>query len=171
MIAALLQRKASSNHTKPWCKGNYRGCTTNGWRREMKKSKASLIPITLSSFSTPLKWCMVLQNLALVHCSLQTKPVHQGQGCFSWPYCTWPDLPIIEELDNPPSPDVVREAIKQMSNGKAPKRDGISAEIFKALSNEALKTFLGILVSIWELEEMPTDLRDATIVALFMNKG
>ena len=48
-----------------------------------------------------------------------------------------------------------------MSNGKAPGRDGISAEIFKALSNEALQTFHGIPISIWKMEEMPADFRDA----------
>ena len=39
-----------------------------------------------------------------------------------------------------------------MSNGKAHERDGISAEIFKAVSNEALQTFHGILISICEME-------------------
>ena len=58
-----------------------------------------------------------------------------------------------------------------MTNGKAPRRDGISAETFKAFSNEALQTFHGILASIWEMEVMPVDLRDVTIVALFKNKG
>ena len=75
---------------------------------------------------------------------------------------------LIEDRDDPPSLDEVRKAIKHMSNGKAPGRD---AEIFKALSNEALQTFHGILISIWEMEEMPADFRDATIVALLKNKG
>ena len=58
-----------------------------------------------------------------------------------------------------------------MTNGKVPGRDGISPEIFKALSNEALQTFHGILASIWEMEVMPADLRDVTIVTLFKNKA
>ena len=82
-----------------------------------------------------------------------------------------PQRALIEDIDDPPSLDEVRKAIKQMSNGKAPGRDGISAEIFKALSNEALQTFHGILISIWEMEEVPADFRDATIVTLFKNKG
>ena len=51
-----------------------------------------------------------------------------------------------------------KTAIKQMSNAKAPGSDEISTEIFKALSNEVLKTFHGILVSIWEIEEIPSEL-------------
>ena len=79
-----------------------------------------------------------------------------------------PRRAVIEELDDCPSLHEVRNASKQMTNGKASGRDGISAEIFKALSNEALQIFHGILASIWEMEEMPADLRD---VALFKNKG
>ena len=58
-----------------------------------------------------------------------------------------------------------------MCNGKAPGRDGISVKILKALNNEALQSFRGILPSIWKREEMPSDYRDATIVTLFKNKG
>ena len=82
-----------------------------------------------------------------------------------------PQRPIIEELDNAPSMEEVQKAIKQMSSGKAPGRDGIPAEVYKALSNEALQAFHSILTSIWEEEEIPADLRDAFIVSLFKNKG
>ena len=37
--------------------------------------------------------------------------------------------------------------------------------------SEALQTFHGMLANIWEMEVMPADLRDATIVALLKNKG
>ena len=128
---------------------------TNGGRRKMKKSKASLIPTALSSSSTPLKQCLDLQNLALVHCSLQSEPYSSRTRLLSEHFHQRlnrpssvdpsvleliPQRAVIEELDDPPSLDEVRKAIKQMSNGKAPGRDGMSAEIFKALSNEALQT-------------------------------
>ena len=58
-----------------------------------------------------------------------------------------------------------------MSCGKAPGIDGIPAEIFKALGPAAFNTFLGILTTIWNQEELPAELRDATIVVLFKNKG
>ena len=82
-----------------------------------------------------------------------------------------PQRPVLEELDNTPSMEEIQKAIRQMSSGKAPGRDGIPAEVYKALSNEALQAFHSILVSIWEEEEMPADLRDASIVSLFKNKG
>ena len=73
-IQALHLRRVGSNHTKPWCKGNYGRCMTNGGRRKLKKFRASLTPTTPSSSLTPLRRCFVLQNLALVRCSLQTEP-------------------------------------------------------------------------------------------------
>ncbi|XP_047490690.1 uncharacterized protein LOC125040189 [Penaeus chinensis] len=72
-----------------------------------------------------------------------------------------PQRPVIEEFDNVPSMEEVQKAIRQMSSGKAPGRDGIPAEVYKALSNEALQVFHSVLISIWEEEEMPADLRDA----------
>lgn len=58
-----------------------------------------------------------------------------------------------------------------MSSGKATGKDGIPAELYKALGEEALQAFHAILTSIWEEEDMPLQLRDATIVALYKNKG
>jgi hypothetical protein len=58
-----------------------------------------------------------------------------------------------------------------MSRGKASGKDGIPAELFKALSDESLQAFHSVLTSIWEEEKMPADFRDATIVALYKNKG
>ena len=58
-----------------------------------------------------------------------------------------------------------------MSCGKAPGRCDIPAELFKALGPAAFNTFLDILTTIWNEEELPAELRDATIVALFNNKG
>lgn len=82
-----------------------------------------------------------------------------------------PEQPTQEDLDLPPSEDELRTAIKQMSCGKAPGRDGIPAEIFKSLGPTAFNTFHDILTTIWDQEDMPADLRDATIVTLFKNKG
>ncbi len=58
-----------------------------------------------------------------------------------------------------------------MNNGKAPGKDGIPAEIYKALGPKAKQALHDILLSIWNEEEMPPDLRDATIVSLYKNKG
>uniref|UniRef100_A0A5F8H7Z0 Reverse transcriptase domain-containing protein n=1 Tax=Monodelphis domestica TaxID=13616 RepID=A0A5F8H7Z0_MONDO len=77
----------------------------------------------------------------------------------------------IEQLDVPPSIEEVQKAIKQMSAGKAPGKDGIPTEVYKALNRKALQAFHIVLTSIWEEEDMPPELRDASIVALYKNKG
>ena len=65
----------------------------------------------------------------------------------------------------------VRNAIKQMNYDKAAGKEGIPADLYKALSKESLKVFQEVLASIWEEEEMPPDLCDATIIILYKNKG
>uniref|UniRef100_A0A5F8GML3 Reverse transcriptase domain-containing protein n=1 Tax=Monodelphis domestica TaxID=13616 RepID=A0A5F8GML3_MONDO len=58
-----------------------------------------------------------------------------------------------------------------MGTGKAPGKDGIPPEVYKALKGKALQAFHIVLTSIWEEEDMPPELRDASIVALYKNKG
>ena len=79
--------------------------------------------------------------------------------------------PTQEDLDLPPSEEEVRTAIKQMNCGKTPGKDGIPAEVYKTLGTSAFRAFHDVLSTIWEKEDMPADLRDATIVALYKNKG
>ncbi len=82
-----------------------------------------------------------------------------------------PQNRTIEQLDVPPSIEEVQKAIKQMSAGKAPGKDGIPTEVYKALNGKALQAFHIVLTSIWEEEDMPPELRDASIVTLYTNKG
>uniref|UniRef100_A0A5F8GN97 RNA-directed DNA polymerase n=1 Tax=Monodelphis domestica TaxID=13616 RepID=A0A5F8GN97_MONDO len=82
-----------------------------------------------------------------------------------------PQNHIIEQLDIPPSLEEVQKAIKQMSAGKALGKDGILTEVYKALNGKALQAFHIVLTSIWEEEDMPSELRDASIVVLYKNKG
>lgn len=79
--------------------------------------------------------------------------------------------PTHEDLDLPPSEEEVKTAIKQINCGKAPGKDRILAEVYKTLGTSAFKAFHDILSTIWEKEDMLGDLRDATIVALYKNKG
>jgi len=60
----------------------------------------------------------------------------------------------------------LKRAIKQTNCGRAPGKDGIPVELYKALSEQSLEAFYDVLISIWSDEEMPDDLRDATIVTL-----
>ena len=54
-----------------------------------------------------------------------------------------------------------------MNFGKATGNDRIPAELYRALSEESLKAFHEDLASIWEGKEMPFELFDATIIALY----
>uniref|UniRef100_H3ABH8 Reverse transcriptase domain-containing protein n=1 Tax=Latimeria chalumnae TaxID=7897 RepID=H3ABH8_LATCH len=78
-----------------------------------------------------------------------------------------PQQPIKEDLDLPPS----LGEVKTMNTGKAPGKDGIMAEIYKAAGPKTIEILYNILYSVWEVEEMPKDLKDATIIPLFKNKG
>ncbi|XP_022796245.1 uncharacterized protein LOC111334693 [Stylophora pistillata] len=65
----------------------------------------------------------------------------------------------------------VQKAIKQTSSGKAPGKDGIPAEIYKAAGPATLNAFHSLLYSIWEEEDIPQEFRDATIISLYKKKG
>ena len=82
-----------------------------------------------------------------------------------------PQRPIKENLDLPPTQKELKDAIKQMNCGKAPGKDGIPAEIYKVLGVTAFNAFHEVLIKIWTDEDLPPDLRDATIVSLYKNKG
>ncbi|PFX12093.1 RNA-directed DNA polymerase from mobile element jockey [Stylophora pistillata] len=82
-----------------------------------------------------------------------------------------PQRPTIDSLDFPPSMEEVQKAIKQISSGKAPDKDGIPAEIYKAAGPVTLNAFHSLLCSIWEEEDIPQEFRDATIISLYKNKG
>ena len=82
-----------------------------------------------------------------------------------------PQRPVQENLDIPPTLEEVFKAVKQTSAGKSAGKDNIPAELFKEASTKAMEEFHNIICSIWAEESMPDDFRDATIVALYKNKG
>ena len=61
----------------------------------------------------------------------------------------------------------VTKAINQSSPNKAPGKDRIPAEINKAAGPLTLEMFLGLLINIWEEEDMSKDFRDTIVVMLF----
>ena len=86
----------------------------------------------------------------------------------------------------PPKIDEVSKAIRQTSLGKSPGMDGIPAEIFKSAGPVALEAIHPLLIfksagpvalealhslltSIWEEEDAPKELRNATFISLFKN--
>lgn len=82
-----------------------------------------------------------------------------------------PQRPLREDLDNPPTLEEIMRAIRRTSSGKASGRDNIPAEIYKVAGPKALEYFHDIISQIWRDEKMPSDFRDALIVALYKNKG
>ena len=81
-------------------------------------------------------------------------------------------LPVMEELDVPPSAEELSKAIDSLACGKAPGNDGIPPEVIKAGKESALLKHLHeLLLQCWEEGTVPQDMRDANIITLFKNKG
>ena len=82
-----------------------------------------------------------------------------------------PDLPVIEELDNPPTEEELGRAIDCLASGKAPGADGIPPEVLKSGKSVLLRPLHSLLCLCWEQGHIPQDMRDANIVTLYKNKG
>ena len=82
-----------------------------------------------------------------------------------------PQVPINESLDIPPNTEDVSKAIKQLSDGKAAGKDSIPAEIFKFGGPTLISKVTELFQLIWKVKKLPQDLKDASIVHLYKNKG
>ena len=81
-------------------------------------------------------------------------------------------MPIMDELDTPPTIEELKKAIESLSCDKAPGNDGIPPEIIKASKDSSLIQHLHeLLLMCWEEGSVPQDMRDAKIVTLYKNKG
>lgn len=81
-------------------------------------------------------------------------------------------LPIMVELDLPPTIDELSKAIDSLSCRKAPGSDGIPPEVVKAAKESSLIRHLHeLLLQCWDEGTIPQDMRDAKIVTLYKNKG
>ena len=82
-----------------------------------------------------------------------------------------PQLPLIEELDEPPTLEELTEAIEQLKSRKAAGVDGIPPGIWK-LGGPALHVKLhDLIVCCWEQCKLRQDLRDTVIITLYKNKS
>ena len=82
-----------------------------------------------------------------------------------------PQVPINETLDIPPSTEDVVKAVKQLSDGKAAGKDSIPAEVFKFGGPTLISKVTELFQLIWKERKLPQDLKDASIVHLYKNKG
>ena len=81
-------------------------------------------------------------------------------------------LPVMDELDAPPSLEELSKAIDTLASGKAPGSDGIPPEVIKASKKTVLLDHLHeLLLQCWEEGSVPQDMRDANITTLYKNKG
>lgn len=82
-----------------------------------------------------------------------------------------PQLPEASYLDQPPTVDDVRKAVKQLSSGKSPGADSIPSEIYKDGGDQLIQRLSQLFTKIWEAESVPQDFKDAQIVHIFKRKG
>ncbi|XP_076442831.1 uncharacterized protein LOC143281507 [Babylonia areolata] len=81
------------------------------------------------------------------------------------------NLPVMEEIDIPPSEEELSKAIDSLTCGKAPGKDGIPPEVIKAGEKTALLHHLHqLLLQCWEEGTVPKEMRDANIITLYKNR-
>ena len=80
-------------------------------------------------------------------------------------------LPLMPELDEVPSIEELSKEIDRLPSGKAPGKDGIPAEVIKSNKSTLLVPLHKLLTQSWKECSVPQDMRDATIITLYKNKG
>ena len=78
---------------------------------------------------------------------------------------------VMLTLDEPPSLDEVKLAIRKLKNRRAPGADGINAELIMCGSGRVCIQMHALFCTIWETETIPEDWRDALMVVLYKGKG
>merc|ERR1711911_198212 len=82
-----------------------------------------------------------------------------------------PQIPIDSSLDTLPTSDEIKKAISQLSDGKAPGRDCIPAEIYKCGGDVLVNRLTELFTLTWEKGVLPQDFKDASLVHLYKKKG
>lgn len=77
----------------------------------------------------------------------------------------------MEELDEMPTLEELSKAIDNLVCGKAPGKDSISAEVLKHGKPSFVQLLHELLCQCWVKRHIPQDMRDASIVTLYKNKG
>jgi len=80
-------------------------------------------------------------------------------------------LPTMDELDAEPTTEELSKAIDSLASGKAPGSDGIPPDLIKHCKTTQLLPLHEVLGQCWQEGAVPQDMRDATIVTLYKNKG
>ena len=78
---------------------------------------------------------------------------------------------INHEMDSPPQEDEVKEAIGQLSNGKAPGADALWAEVYKTGSPPIISQLTKLFQSFWEKGQILHELKDTSVIHLYKRIG
>ena len=110
----------------------------------------------------------ILKRWAEHFCNVLNRPSTISSEAIS----NLPQVPIDSSLDDlPTSDEVKKKAISQLSDGKAPGRDCIPAEIYKCGGDVLVNRLTELFTLIWEKQVLPQDFKDASIVHLYKKKG
>ena len=82
-----------------------------------------------------------------------------------------PILPIIPDLDSPPTLEEVSEAVQGLKPRKAPGPDMLPSELLVGGELEMNKYLHSALLKIWQGEGIPGSWKDALITTIYKNKG
>ena len=80
-------------------------------------------------------------------------------------------LPLMHKLDKVPSIEELSKANDRLPSGKAPGKDSISAEVIKNGKSTLQVPLHKLLTECWKEGSVPQDLKDASIITLYKNKG
>lgn len=81
------------------------------------------------------------------------------------------NLPVVEELADPPSSDEFFQALKRLKNAKAPGIDSLPAEVYKYSGSNIQNRLFELVLRVWESETVPQEWKDASICKLYKGKG
>ena len=165
-------------------------CRTSGGGTKQLKSNTTVTLTTPRNFSACWKPFSAPLPLAAPHycrqmarCSSRTRRVSANaigstSALLNWPSSVdsdtlnqIPQQPVRVLLAKPPTIKEIKKVSHQTVSGRASGKDGIPAEIYKAVGPNALVAFHDVLLTVWEEMMMPDDFCDALIVSLYKKKG
>ena len=79
--------------------------------------------------------------------------------------------PMRQDLDGSLTPDELQQALTSLKNGKAPRVDGIPAEVLEHSGTALRNELLWLYRRCWEDGAVPQDFKDAIIVIIYKRKG
>ncbi|PZC80141.1 hypothetical protein B5X24_HaOG215363 [Helicoverpa armigera] len=71
------------------------------------------------------------------------------------------DLPVCQQLEDPPSFEEFVVAVKRLKNLKTPGLDQLPSEVYKYSGKNIIRRLFHLVSRVWETEEVPQDWKDA----------